>query len=741
MEQGTAHATRPRARSDATATATASASASPASAAALPRRRRAILIVGDDDALRQRLAAALGTAGYQCTACGWPDVALQLDALRPHALVAEIELGSAAAMERFAALRAATPHAAVPAIALADVADAATIDRAAALGVTEILPLGVTPALVRHRLGHLLRVHELLRGWRASDARRRGIAQAMPDTLLRVDTHGTIREIIAVGKSAHGLALDAHGVGRRLDDLLPVPSDCSFAELCAGVLGRRTAAERQLLRSDGDSVTVLDFRAVPLGEGHCLAVLRDISDRHGFDTGTRRALHYDSLTGLPNRARFMSSLEETLGDGPPPASSIAVLRVQVDQFRRIEQSLGPAAADELLAEVGRRLIGLTEDAGDPLTQLPGRLAAAARLHQEAFAVVAVGLRGRSACDGLAERIRTELARPVSINGREVRSSVSIGISVWPENGSDPETLLRNAALAANHARADGTARLYTDTMRLRSLRSLDIEQHLQRALERNELSLQYQPKVDVGQRRLIGFEALLRWEATALGRVSPAEIIPVAEQCGLILPLGAWVMRQACADARRFGDATEEPLTVAINVSAGQFAGGDLAATARAAVDETGVSAAFVELELTESVLMQDVANALRIFNELRDSGFRLSIDDFGTGYSSLQYLRRLPVNALKIDRSFVKDIADDKSANAICSAVVGLGQSLGLEVIAEGVETVEQANALRVRGCTRLQGYLIGRPMPASSVAGWIARGEWLRAIDRADPPLSADY
>jgi diguanylate cyclase (GGDEF)-like protein len=735
MEQGTALATRSRARSDAPAASTAASPATP------PRRRRAILIVGDDSDARGRLAAALDAAGYHCAACGWPDAALQLDALRPQALVAALATGSPDALQAFAELRTRTPNAAIPTIALAEIADTRTVDRAVALGVTEILPLAVAPALVRHRLSHLLRVHELLRGWRASDARRRSVAQAMPDTLLRVDLHGTIREVIAVGKTAQGLALDAHGLGRRLDDLLPVPSDCSFADLCARVLDRGTAAERQLLRSDGDSVTVLDFRVLPLGDGHCLVVLRDISERHGLDTGTRRALHYDSLTGLPNRARFMSSLEDTLADGSPPASSIAVLRVQVEQFRRIEQSLGPAAADELLAEVGRRLIAMTEDAGDPIADLSGRLASAARLHQEAFAVVATDLRTRSACDSLAERIRTELARPVSINGREVRSSVSIGISVWPENGADPETLLRNAALAANHARADGTARLYTDTMRLRSLRSLDIEQHLQRALERNELSLQYQPKVDIGRRRLLGFEALLRWEAAALGRVSPAEIIPVAEQCGLILPLGAWVMRQACADARRFADLAEDPLTVAVNVSAGQFASGDLAATARAAVEETGVRAALIELELTESVLMQDVASALRIFNELRDCGFRLSIDDFGTGYSSLQYLRRLPVNALKIDRSFVKDIADDKSANAICAAVVGLGQSLGLEVIAEGVETVQQAGALRVRGCTRLQGYLIGRPMPASSVAGWIDRGEWLRAIDRADPPFRADY
>jgi diguanylate cyclase (GGDEF)-like protein len=732
MEPGTAHAPL----SDAP-TAT---SATP-SGASVARRRRTVLLVADDSALRQRLTSAIAAAGYDCTASAWPDAALYADTLRPHALVVELDVGSVAALEALSALRSRTPRAAVPTIALVTAIDAASVDRTAKRGVADILPRGVTPALVLHRLSHLLRIHELVRGWRAADGRRRALTAAMPDTLLRVDGRGAIREVIAVGKAALGLALDAHGSGRRLDDLLPVPADCSFADLCAGVLSRGTVAQRQLLRSDGDAVTVLDFRAAPLGDGHCLVILRDISDRQAADTGLRRALHYDHLTGLPNRARFMTCVEDALRAGPPPASSVAVLRVQVDQFRRIEQSLGPAAADELLAEVGRRLIGLSEGATDPLPLPPGRLATTGRLHQEAFAVLAVELRNRGACDAIAEQIRTEMARPVTINGREVRATVSIGISLWPENGADPDTLLRNAALAANHARADGTARLYTDTMRLRSLRSLDIEQHLQQALERNELSLQYQPKVDVARRRLIGFEALLRWDAPALGRVSPAEIIPIAEQCGLILPLGAWVMRQACADAVRFNRAANERLTIAVNVSAGQFAGGDLAGMARAAAEDTGAQPELIELELTESVLMQDVGSALRIFNELRQAGFRLSIDDFGTGYSSLQYLRRLPVNALKIDRSFVKDIADDKSANAICSAVVGLGQSLGLEVIAEGVETAEQAGALRARGCTRLQGYLISRPMPASSVAGWISRGECLRAVERADPPLRTDF
>jgi diguanylate cyclase (GGDEF)-like protein len=458
-------------------------------------------------------------------------------------------------------------------------------------------------------------------------------------------------------------------------------------------------------------------------------------------SGARRTLFYDSLTGLPNRSLFMSRLEAALKDGPPEPSSVAVIRLQVDQFRRIDNALGPSIADELLAEIGRRLIALVEGGTDADARFDGSLAMAARLEPDGFALLAVALPNRSACEALAERIREPLAQPVTLGGREIRSTFSIGISLWPENGDDPETLLLNSAIAANHARADGSVRLFTDTLRIRSLRGLDIEQQLRRALERDALELHYQPKVDLERGLVLGFEALLRWQPDELGKVSPAEVIPVAEQSGLIGPLGEWVLRRACRDALLFQEPKLDPIGVAVNVSAGQFAGGDLAVTARAIIEKSGIRPALVELELTESVLMHDAGKAFRVFGELRNLGVKLSIDDFGTGYSSLQYLRRLPVDALKIDRSFVKDIPDDRGAYAICNAVLALGRSLGLEVIAEGVETAAQAHALRAKGCSRMQGYLIGRPMPASAVVPWIRRAEWRRAVYRSDQPTSTDY
>ncbi|HXQ64543.1 MAG TPA: EAL domain-containing protein, partial [Steroidobacteraceae bacterium] len=574
------------------------------------------------------------------------------------------------------------------------------------------------------------------------EARRRLLAERLPDTLLRIDAQGTIKEVLAVGTSGIGLALDARGEGRRLDDLLPAPTGTSFAALCTAAIDGRHPVERELVRSDGDGITTIDFRLVPFGPGRGLVILRDLTERQlAASYDPRGALFYDSLTGLPTRALFMSRLREVLADGPPPDSSVAIIRLQLDQFKKVDQSLGPTTADELLAEMGRRLIGLVEGGSPADSTGEGSLVMAARLEPDAFALLAVSLSDRSACTTLAERIRQPLSEPVLLDGRQLRSTVSIGISLWPENGADGETLMRNAAMAANHARADGTARLYTDTLRMRSLRGLDIEQHLRRALEGDELCLHYQPKVDVGRGQLIGFEALLRWEPLELGRLSPAEIIPVAEQSGLIGALGEWVLRRACADAPSFQDPTVGPISTAVNVSAGQFDSGDLAAMTRTIVESAAIKPELIELELTESVLMNDSARAFRTFGELRALGIRLAIDDFGTGYSSLQYLRRLPIDALKIDGSFVTDIAHDTGAYAICSAVIALGHSLGLEVIAEGVETAAQAQALKARGCNSMQGYLFGRPMPGADVAAWIRRGDWRRAIGRAEQPVSTDY
>ena len=698
-------------------------------------KSRRVLLISADVELRASIATRLSAAGYTYTASAELEHApARIDEQRPAAVIVDLDLNSPAALELFGAIRSRAAARGTLVIVLGPTVDAEAVAVAARHGVTELLPRTVSPELVLLRLAAQLRMSKIMRGRNARDSQLRLLAQSLPDTLLRVDAEGTIQEVVIVGTNGLGLMLQAGGEGRRLDDLLPAPVSGTLAELCAAASGDGAPAETELMRSDGSAFTVIDFRVVPLRPGAALAILRDITRSRDGDGGARGMLHYDPLTGLPNRALFMSRLARALADGPTP-SSVAVFRLQVDQFRKIDSSFGPAAADELLTEFGRRLIALTEAAALPGPGRPHNLVMAARLDADAFAVLAVGLEAHpGACAAIAEGIRRRLAEPVVVDGKELRTTVSTGVSLWPENGQDAESLLRNAAMAASDARIDGTARLYTETLRLRSLRGLEIEQQLRRAIETDGLSLSYQPKVDLARGRLLGFEALLRWTAADLGRVSPGEIIPVAEQCGLIGPLGEWVMAQACKDLSGFRHADGSPVAVAVNVSAGQFAGGDLAVTARRIVDKYSVPPALLELELTESALMTDIGRALRIFATLREQGFKLSIDDFGAGYSSLQYLRRLPVHALKLDRSFIKDVADDRKALAVCAAVLTLGRNLGLEVTAEGVETIGQVKALRAHGCSQLQGFLIGEAMPASSVQSWITRGDWRHLVYGSD-------
>ena len=572
---------QPSAAPAAEAARSTAATVSPVPAPSAGRRTRPVLLVVPDDALRLRLESGAGTAGLKALAATLQTALASAAEGRPAGLIVDIDLHSNAALEAFSALRSRAAARAVPVVVLCATADAAEVAIATRLGISELLPRSAPVALVLHRLAQAVRMHDLVRGWRAGEAQHRALAGALPDTLLRVDLNGTIREILGVGASGLGLTLDAHGEGRRLDDLLPAPPGETFAEICDRTVSTRQGAEHELVRTEGDGVSAIDFRTVPYGADQVLVILRDVTERRSMHSGARRTLFYDSLTGLPNRSLFMSRLEAALKDGPPEPSSVAVIRLQVDQFRRIDNALGPSIADELLAEIGRRLIALVEGGTDADARFDGSLAMAARLEPDGFALLAVALPNRSACEALAERIREPLAQPVTLGGREIRSTFSIGISLWPENGDDPETLLLNSAIAANHARADGSVRLFTDTLRIRSLRGLDIEQQLRRALERDALELHYQPKVDLERGLVLGFEALLRWQPDELGKVSPAEVIPVAEQSGLIGPLGEWVLRRACRDALLFQEPKLDPIGVAVNVSAGQFAGGDLAVTAR----------------------------------------------------------------------------------------------------------------------------------------------------------------
>jgi diguanylate cyclase (GGDEF)-like protein len=471
------------------------------------------------------------------------------------------------------------------------------------------------------------------------------------------------------------------------------------------------------------------------GPGRALLVVREIDARQlGFEknpvsTGAR----FDVLTGLPNRQSFAQRLNDRLQKHGTD-HKIAVFRININQFAEIGNLLGTGAAEELIKGLAERLLTLTERGNGIGASLLGTMASVGRLDADALGVMTSGVRSRTDCFTVVERLRRMLEVPVVHDGRELRSTFNIGISVAPGDGLEAETLLRAAAVAAAAASAEEGAKLYSKTLQVQSLRRLDLENHLRRAIHARELKLHYQPKVDLKTHMVVGFEALLRWNSAEFGNISPIEIIPLAEQTGLIAPIGEWVIEQACADLGLWRADGFPKMTVAVNVSAEQFHATDMNQLASRAIRAAGIPADALELELTESCLMRDHRRAMVVFGMLRDLGCHLSIDDFGTGYSSLQYLRRLPVHSLKIDRSFVKDLPGDTGALAICRTVIALGRSLNLEVVAEGVETIDQAETVARRGATQAQGYLLAKPMKGEDVLPWLKRGEWRTTLADVD-------
>ncbi len=416
----------------------------------------------------------------------------------------------------------------------------------------------------------------------------------------------------------------------------------------------------------------------------------------------------DPLTGLADRTGFREALTARLADSTD--QGLGLLLLDIDRFRIVNDTLGPQIGDRLLATLAARLRRALR--GSDL---------AARLDGDEFAVVVADTSDPPELEGLARRLMDVLGRPYLIHGQPVTVGLSAGIARAPQDGADADTLVRRAAMALHAAKAAGRGRCaaFTPEMQSRSETRRQMETDLRRAFALRQFALHYQPQVDVTCARLLGFEALLRWRHPALGPVSPALFVPLAEEIGLIAPIGAWVLMTACREAMRWPD----PLFVGVNVSALQFEQGDLLAAVGEALRHSGLPAHRLEIEVTESALLTNPETTLATLGQLREQGVRIAMDDFGTGYSSLTRLQSFPFDKIKIDRSFVSGGRGMAEGRAIVRAITGLGTSLGMRTIAEGVETLEQLDAVRDEGCREVQGYLFGRPTPAEDLDGVIAR------------------
>jgi diguanylate cyclase (GGDEF)-like protein len=423
---------------------------------------------------------------------------------------------------------------------------------------------------------------------------------------------------------------------------------------------------------------------------------------------------HDSLTGLPNRETFNGLLHYAIEAARRYERGFAVLFIDLDRFKVINDSLGHDAGDVLLVETGNRL-RQTLRSSDVVARLGG----------DEFVVILEETTQSDDVERIARNLLSVLSEPLQLSGHECHTTASIGIAMYPADGTDVQTLTKNADMAMYLAKEDGKNgfRFFTKEIKTQSIERLTLETALRRGLERNQFALHYQPKVDMATGQITGVEALLRWTHPELGVLPPGQFIPLAEETGLIVSIGRWVLKQACAQNMAWQSRGLRPVSMAVNLSPRQFADEHLLRDIDEALAASGMSPVLLQLEVTESMVMQNVARAIKVLDAIQSRGIRLAIDDFGTGYSSMSLMKQFPIDTIKIDRSFVRDLPDDSEDKAIAQAIISMGKALGLTVIAEGVETVEQETFLRDHACDEMQGFLFSKPVPPEQLADLLRR------------------
>ena len=517
-----------------------------------------------------------------------------------------------------------------------------------------------------------------------------------------IEMYGLSHDVVAPGANLRGILMHRKECGN-----FPGDPDIYIKDLMVAIA--KGDVYTQLVQSgDGRTISIVNRT---MANGGWVATHEDITERTRAEEKIRHMARHDILTGLPNRAAFQDEMEMAIKRARR-GQMIAVLCLDLDHFKNVNDTLGHQVGDLLLCSVAARLKECVREV-DVIARLGG----------DEFAVLQATIERPEAAGSFAQRIITAINQPYDLDGHQVVTSTSVGIAIGPNDGVSTEQLLRNADMALYRAKSDGrsTFRYFEPHMdeQLQARRLLEID--LRNAVANSEFQVYFQPQVDAVTEEVTGCEALLRWMSPTRGMVPPGEFIPLAEEIGLIVPIGEWVLKQACCEAASW----ENPVRVAVNLSPAQFKSRSVVQSVINALAVSGLDANRLELEITESVLLHDNEATLATLHQLRNFGIKISMDDFGTGYSSLSYLRSFPFDKIKIDRSFIKDISDKGDCAAIVKAVAGLGKGLGISTTAEGVETLEQLRHVREEGCTEVQGYLFSAPQPATQLREYFARAK----------------
>ena len=716
------------------------------------------ILVADDDAILREIArATLEASGFVVQVVGSGDAAVAACALSmPDVALLDVEMPEGNGYQACANIRMLPGGASLPIVMVTGLDDSTSIERAYEVGSTDFVVKPLNWPLLAHRIRYVLRGARTSEALRVSEQKNAALLRAIPDGLLLVNSNGVIDHCFNPVAGLQDV-----GAARHIVDMIPKSAQSRAMECLAATLRGEPAEFEFSLQHEGRSTRHLECRYLPNASGQVLAIVRDISERKETQAHIQRLAYYDALTGLPNREWIGDYLSRSLAEAQVHNGSVALLYVDLDQFKRINDTLGHDTGDALLRQVAERLRGALAHLGAGAhaggdDHAAGTIAAEsqarsvrgqlARVGGDEFIVVVSGQPGTTLAEQAAERILAALAMPFRQGSYELVVTPSIGIAMFPEHGTDGQNLLKNADGAMYEAKSGGRNqfRFFNDTLNVRALKRLSLEMELRRAMEDSRLEIYYQPKYETHALTVSGGEALLRWFHPERGQIPTADFVAVAEETGLIADIGRWALQQVCRDLSSWHAQGLRIPSIAVNVSGREFMRPDILFRVSETVEQARLSPSLFELELTEGVLMRDAEAGRRSLLALKEFGFSLAMDDFGTGYCSLNYLKRFPIDTLKIDRSFVADIGTDADDSAIVRAIIALGHDLNLKIVAEGVGTVEQLRFLRTEGCDAVQGYLMSPALPARTFAALLkSAAETQRsgggsAFDTADPLLA---
>ena len=696
--------------------------------------RKTALVADDDEGLRLLVRLALEDDGWVVEeAEDGASAVLIAETFRPDIILLDVEMPKLDGFETCAKLRTLPGSAHTPILMITGMDDQASISRAYEVGATDFLSKPFNVTVVCQRIQYMFRASQASRALQTERDFVSMLVGTSAALVVVLDADGRVLRFNPSCERASGYSA-SEAQGRLIWDILADPSGDDRERL----MFERLIAERATVdyqgswrTRDGAVLEIAWSNSVFVDHdgtvGNVVYTGLDVTERNQAEERLRFLASYDPLTGLPNRRLMTSRLQEAIAAADADGSRLAVVFLDLDRFNHIKSTLGHAGGDGLLKDVAARLAKSVRLSDVLARQVSGPYMELARLAGDEFAVLLPGIPDANAVASIIERLQDALARPVKLGDREYLITASVGAALYPGDADDAETLLLNSESAMNVARKEGRGEyhFYSESIQSAVSTRLSLESELRQAIDRGELVLHYQPKVSCATGTISGAEALLRWQHPSLGLVGPGTFIDLAEETGLIVPLGNWVLRAACTQVTDWLAAGVRAVPVAVNLSPNEFHFKDLLMRVASILNDSGVDTDYLAIEITESTVMRHPQEAREILGRFSELGLKVALDDFGTGHSALGSLKHLPFNSLKIDRTFIKDLAPHSPDLAITQAIITMAHGLGLTVVAEGVESQAQLDLLRAQACDEIQGFLISRPVPAEDFTAMLRDSE----------------